>query len=195
MTTETVRSPTLQRLVPLASLLGLMWLVEIADQLVFDDGLDVHGILPRTIDGLDGVLWAPFLHGGLGHLVSNTIPLLVLGALVALAGVRRWLVVTVFISLVGGALTWVFARGAIHIGASLIVFGYISYLLVFGFRERSLRGIAIGLLVLVLYGGTLLAGVLPVQSAVSWEGHLFGVVAGALAAVAATPRRTESAPV
>lgn len=188
VTTGTARTPTLQRFVPLGLFIGVMWMVEIADQVAFDDGLDRHGILPRSLDGLDGVLWAPFLHGGLGHLVSNTLPVLVLGALVALHGVRRWLVVTLFITLVGGGLTWLFARTAIHIGASLLVFGYITYLVVIGLRERSASGIAIGLLVLLLYGGTLLAGVLPVSSAVSWEGHFFGAIAGGLAAIAATAR-------
>lgn len=180
----------MQRFVPLAVLLGVMWVTEIVDQLAFEGGLDRHGILPRTLSGLDGVLWAPALHAGFGHLMSNTLPLIVLGALVATKGVKRWVVVTLFITVVGGLGTWLFARDAVHVGASLLVFGYITYLLVVGFRERSASGIAIGLLVLVLYGGTLLAGIVPAQGPVSWEGHFFGALAGAIAGVASTPKQS-----
>jgi len=188
MTTTATRPTMLQRFFPLAVLVAAMWLVEIADQVALDGGLDRHGILPRTISGIDGVLWAPVLHGGFGHLASNTVPLLVLGALVAMRGVRQWVMVTLFITVVGGLGTWVFARDAVHLGASLLIFGYISYLLVAGFRERSFVGIAVGVLVAVLYGGTLVSGILPTQSGVSWEGHLFGALAGAIAGLAATNR-------
>lgn len=166
------------RVIPLAGFVVLLWLVETFDQLVRDGALDAAGILPRDLRGLDGILWAPLLHGGFGHLMANTLPLIVLGLLVALQGPGRWLFVTAFIAVAGGLGTWLFARPAVHIGASIIVFGYITYLISVGFFERRLLGIAVGITILFVYGGTLLTGIFPVQSGVSWEGHLFGALAG-----------------
>ena len=165
-----------------------LWLIEVLDVLIFDNGLDRQGIVPRTWSGLDGVLWAPFLHGGFGHLLANTLPLLVLGGFVALDGMRRWISVTAFVIVVGGLATWLFARPAVHIGVSGVIFGYAGFLLVAGFVERSVRGIGVALLVGFLFGGMVLRGITPVSSFVSWESHLLGLAAGILAAFAiATP--------
>lgn len=170
-----------------------MWLVEIFDAFLLDSELERHGIRPRTFSGLDGILWAPFLHGSFGHLISNTVPFLILGALVLLGGMRRWLTVTIFIGIVGGLATWLFARSAVHIGASMIIFGYIGYLIVVGFVERSVRGVAISVLVALFYGTTLIVGVLPVSGRVSWEGHLMGAAAGVIAALAVAGAHREDA--
>jgi membrane associated rhomboid family serine protease len=165
-----------------------MWLIEVADALVFDNGLDQHGIVPRSWGGLDGILWAPVLHGGFGHLAANTVPFVVLGGFVAIAGPRRWVSVTLFVIVVGGLATWLLARPAVHIGASGLVFGYAGFLLVAGFVEKSLKGIAVAIAVGVLFGGMVLRGITPVSSWVSWESHLFGLAAGVFAAFAiATP--------
>lgn len=163
---------------------AMMWLIEALDSLFLDGRLDQQGIEPRTLSGLDGVLWAPLLHGGFGHLLANTLPFLVLGAFVAFAGVRRWLMVTAFVVVLGGLATWLFARPAIHIGASGVVFGYAGFLLVAGFVEKSLKGIGVALIVGILFGGMVLRGIAPVSSYVSWESHLFGLAAGVLAAFA-----------
>lgn len=173
-----------RRFVPLTLAIAAMWVAEVVDTIALDGRLDQFGILPREISGLDGIVWSPFLHGGFGHLISNTVPLVVLGVLVAARGIRRWLAVSAIIVALGGLGTWLFARSSIHIGASLLVFGYITYLITVGFVERRLSGIALGVVVAILYGGTLLFGVLPVSSGVSWEGHLFGALAGVGAAVA-----------
>jgi membrane associated rhomboid family serine protease len=124
------------------------------------------------------------LHGGFGHLVANTVPFLVLGAFVGFAGVRRWVMVTAFIVVLGGFATWLFARPAVHVGASGLIFGYVGFLLVAGFVEKSARGIAVAVAVGVLFGGMVLRGIAPVSSYVSWESHLFGLGAGVLAAFA-----------
>lgn len=188
MLVEAPKNPILQAAQLMIVLLAGVWLIEVVDVLAFDRGLDRHGIVPRTWSGLDGVLWAPLLHGGFGHLFANTIPLLVLGVFVALDGLRRWATVTGFIVVVGGLATWLLARSAIHIGASGLVFGYAGFLLVAGFVERSIKGIAVALAVGVLFGGMVLRGITPVASWVSWESHLFGLAAGVLAAFAiATP--------
>lgn len=166
----------------------VLWLVEIVDSLLLDHALERQGIQPRRWRGLDGVLLAPFLHDDYAHLISNTIPLAVLGALVLLRGIRRWLQVTAFVIIVGGVATWLLARSANHIGASGVVFGYLGFLLAAGFFERSLRAVALGAVTALAYGG-LLWGVLPTRPGISWESHLFGLLAGALAARWLLPRR------
>jgi membrane associated rhomboid family serine protease len=159
---------------------ALMWVVEILDAAAFD--LDQHGIEPRELDGLSGVVFAPFLHAGFGHLIGNTIPFLFLGAVIAVGGLARVAVVTAIIALVGGLGTWLVApEGSIHIGASGIVFGYAAYLLTRGLFSRSFLHLGIGLLVLLLYGTTLLFGLVPTPG-VSWQGHFFGGVGGIVAA-------------
>jgi len=181
-------SPVVQALQMIVVVLALMWVIEAFDGLAMDGRLDQHGIIPRSWGGLDGILWAPFLHGGFGHLLANTIPFLVLGWLIALDGSRRWVTVTVFVMVIGGLATWLLARSAVHIGASGLVFGYAGYLLIAGFVEKSIKGIAVAVIVMVLFGGMVLRGITPVSSWVSWESHLFGLVAGVLAAfVIATP--------
>jgi membrane associated rhomboid family serine protease len=158
-----------------------MWATELADAIVFDGALDGNGILPRRVSGIDGILWAPVLHGGFRHLLSNSFPFLVLGALVMTEGLRRWGAVTAIVVLGGGSLTWLLARSRIHIGASGVIFGYLGYLLASAYFTRSLRAIAVALVVGVVYGGGLIVGLLP-RPGISWEGHLFGVLAGITAA-------------
>ncbi len=188
MLVETTKSPIQQAVQLVIILTAAMWLIEIADTFIFDHGLDRQGIVPRTWSGLDGILWAPFLHGGFGHLLANTLPFVVLALFVASDGLRRWAVVTVFIMVVGGLATWLLARSAIHVGASGLIFGYVGFLLVAGFVEKSARGITLAIAVGVLFGGMVLRGITPVSSWVSWESHLFGLAAGILAAfVLATP--------
>ncbi len=178
-------SPTRSRVVEIARIVvvvvAVLWLVELLDVLVFDDSLERQGIQPRELDGLDGVLWAPFLHDDFAHLAANTLPLMVLAALVMARSVPRWFRVSLVVVLVGGFATWLMARSGNHVGASGVVFGYLGYLLAAGFFERSLRSVALGVLVAVMYGG-LLWGVLPTTPGVSFEGHLFGLLAGVAAA-------------
>ncbi|MDJ0953440.1 MAG: rhomboid family intramembrane serine protease [Acidimicrobiia bacterium] len=182
MLVETPASPIQQAVRLMVIFVASMWLIEVVDVLVFDQRLDQQGIIPRTLGGLDGILWAPFLHGGFGHLLANTLPLLILGGFVALGGWRRWAAVTAFVVVVGGLATWLFARPAAHIGVSGLIFGYAGYLLVAGFVERSLRGIAVAIVVGFFFGGMVLRGITPMASWVSWESHLFGLAAGVLAA-------------
>lgn len=161
--------------------LGLMWLVEALDTFAFDDELQTHGIDPRQIDGLEGVLFAPVLHDGWAHIISNSVPFLVLGGLVMTYGLRRWATTTAVVILGAGLATWLLARSGNHIGASILVFGYFGFLLGMAWFERSIRSIGIAVVVAVAYG-SLIWGVLPSDSGVSWEGHLFGVIAGVAAA-------------
>jgi membrane associated rhomboid family serine protease len=168
--------------------LAVLWLVEIVDVLFLDHELERQGIQPRSWGGLDGILLAPFLHDDFAHLISNTVPLAVLGALVLLHEIPRWFQVTAVVIVVGGLATWLLARSATHIGASGVVFGYLGFLLAAGFFERSLRAVTLGVATGLAYGG-LLWGVLPTRPGISWESHLFGLLAGGLAAWWLLPRR------
>ncbi len=165
----------------MAGLVAVMWLLEGLDQ-ASGNALDVYGIRPRTEDGLLGIVLAPWLHLGFAHLMSNTVPLFVLGVLVLLDGWRTWLGTTVIVVLVSGVTVWMLAPpGSVTLGASGIVFGWLTYLLARGFYTRSPGQIALGILVFLLYGGALW-GVLPTAVGVSWQAHLGGAVGGLLAA-------------
>jgi membrane associated rhomboid family serine protease len=170
-----------QALVLVAGMAALMWVLEIIDQ-VAGGRLDQYGIEPHDVDGLVGVFTAPFLHAGFGHLIGNTVPFLVLGATIALSGLARVALTTLIVMVVGGLGTWIVApSGTDHIGASGVVFGYATYLIARGVFSRTLLHLGIGLLVIGLYGSTLLFGVVPTDG-ISWQGHLFGGVGGVIAA-------------
>jgi membrane associated rhomboid family serine protease len=164
-----------------AGLAALMWVVEIADRV--DGGrLDRNGIAPRDPGGLDGIVFAPFLHAGFDHLIGNTIPFLLLGFAIALGGAARVAAVTAIVAVVGGLGTWLVApANTIHIGASGLVFGFAAYLVARGAFSRSAGQIGLGIAVLAIWGTTLLRGLVP-EDGISWQGHLFGAVGGVLAA-------------
>ncbi|MGW4634702.1 rhomboid family intramembrane serine protease [Nocardia sp. NPDC004415] len=143
--------------------------------------LDGAGIEPRAIGGLDGILWAPLLHGGWDHLLANTLPLLVLGFVVLLSGIGRGIAATAIIWVVAGVGTWLTASsGSVHLGASSIVFGWLTYLICRGWFARNVGQIVVGLVIFLIYG-SMLWGVLPSDPRISWQGHLFGAVGGVLA--------------
>ena len=161
-------------------LLGIMWAVEILDLLPHTD-FDAWGIRPRELRGLVGIPLAPFLHAGFGHLIGNTIPFLVLGCLIAVSGVQRYVQVTVMAAVISGVAVWLLgASHTDHIGASGVIFGYLTYLLARGFFERRVTYLLVGVGVLVVYGG-ILWGVVP-KEGISWVGHIFGAVGGVVAA-------------
>ena len=163
-----------------AAMLVLMWAVEVVDLVAGD--LDSAGIRPRDPEGLVGIVASPFLHGNFGHLLGNTIPFAVLGVASALGGLVRVLAVVAITAAVGGIGTWLTAPdGTVHIGASGLVFGFAAYLMVRGAYSRQALHILGGLVVLLLYGSTLLLGLVPTPG-VSWQGHLFGAIGGVVAA-------------
>jgi len=158
--------------------IGVIWVVFLLDRWF---SLEQWGLIPRTLGGLTGLITMPFLHGDLQHITANTVPLAIL--LLLLGGSRAdSLGIVVLIGLIGGFALWLFGRSALHIGASLLVFGLIGFLVCAGFFERRLLSSVIAIGVALTYGSTVLAGVLPLQRGVSWEGHLFGLLAGALVA-------------
>ena len=176
-----VRSDREQGLVLVAGMAALMWASEILDTILGGD-LDQYGIEPREVDGLIGIVTAPFLHADFAHLIGNTIPFLLLGAAIALSGLGRVVAATATVAVVGGLGTWLVApSNTEHIGASGIVFGYAAYLMARGVYSRNMVHLAVGLIVLGVYGSTLLFGLVPTDG-VSWQGHLFGAVGGVVAA-------------
>jgi membrane associated rhomboid family serine protease len=164
-----------------AAMVALMWVSEIVD-LIAGHRLDRYGIQPREADGLAGVVTAPFLHAGFGHLIANTIPFVALGLTIALGGLVRVAAVTALVALVSGVGTWLTApAGTVVLGASGVVFGYATYLLARGYFDRRLVNVVIAVVVVVAFGGALLGGLLP-HRGISWQAHLFGGVGGVLAA-------------
>ncbi len=173
-----------QRTVPVAGLMALMWVLEFLD--LFAGGwLNQFGIQPLESDGMLGILFAPLLHSGFGHLVSNTVPLLVLGVMIAWI-THRWWLITGAIWLLGGLITWVIGGiGTNHIGASGLVYGYGAFLVTYGILSRRLSAILAAVVTVLLYGG-FVWGFLPINPRVSWEGHLAGAAAGVVVAFADT---------
>ncbi len=173
---------------PLLWFVALIWLIEVIDRVILGGSLDQLGILPRQLAGLRGIFLAPFLHGSFSHLLANTIPFLILGFLVRLRHKSHFLLLSTIIVLTSGLGTWLIAPpNTVHIGASGLIFGYFAFLVVNAWYERSLAAIVPALLVIILYGG-LIGGILPVQNGLSWQGHLFGLLGGALAAFYLSPR-------
>ncbi len=168
---------------------GLLWVLEAVD-VVSHGSLDSLGIVPRQPGQLWDVVPAAFVHFGFAHVAANSLPLLVLGFFAALGGIARFLSVSLLIIVVSGLGVWFIAPAHSNTaGASGLIFGLFAYLLIRGFVDRRPLDIALGALVAVVYG-SILWGVLPDNGHVSWQGHLFGLIGGVLAAFAFRRRHT-----
>jgi membrane associated rhomboid family serine protease len=161
----------------LVSIVVVLWAIELVNMLL-GDRFYTYGIRPREISGLQGILFAPFLHGNWRHLISNTVPLVILSSLILSKDVGEWIAVTVLAALGSGVGTWLFgASNSVHIGASGVVFGYFGYLVTRAYFDRSIGSILVSLFVMMLFGG-MIWGILPIRMGISWEGHLFGLLGG-----------------
>jgi membrane associated rhomboid family serine protease len=175
-------------------LLAGLWALELVDQ-VSGNALDGFGIAAREVDGLPEILTAPWLHAGWQHLASNSVPFFVLGFLVLLSGVARWVVSSLTSVVSSGLFAWLLTpAGTIVLGASGLIFGWLTYLIVRGLWSRRPGQVAVGVLVLLVYGG-LIWGVLPGAAGISWQAHLGGAVGGVLAAWALHRRAARPTPV
>jgi len=170
------------QMIILGSCIFLFWGIEIIDQLIFRQRLDQFGVNPRTLEGLIGIIFAPFLHGGWQHLIANTFPFLILGWLTMLQETSDFFIVTIITTFVGGLGIWLFGQAnTTHIGASILIFGYLGFMLLRGYFQRNFTSIFLSVLVALLYG-KLIFGVFPSSAGISWEGHLFGFLGGIFSA-------------
>lgn len=165
----------------LGTTLGIFWLT-FAVNTVLGGLLFQFGIIPRSITGLRGIVFAPFLHGNLEHLLANTLPFVALGWMVMLRDARHFVPVTLFSMIGAGLFAWTLgAPGSVHIGASGVVFGYLGFLLLAGVYTRSFGSMVLSLITAGLWGGLIL-GIAPGATGISWQSHMGGFVGGALAA-------------
>lgn len=165
----------------MGGLLALLWVLEFFDSLI-GHRLDYYGIHAQEVDGLPGILTAPLLHGGWGHLIGNSVPFFVLGLLVLLGGLARWIWSTLISIITSGLTAWLLTpANTVIIGASGLIFGWLTYLLARGLWSRKIGQVVIAAAVLVFYG-SMIVGVLPGAAGVSWQAHLGGAIGGILAA-------------
>lgn len=188
-TIRTIRNDLKRQVTILGGLAAIFWFLEIIDWIFFRGSLDSWGIRPRSLIGLRGILFAPFLHAGFGHLLANTVPFLVLGWFVMVRRQTDFVVVTLITALVSGVGIWLIGPSrSVHIGASGLIFGYFGFLLFLGYFERSIGSVLWSVVVVVLYGG-MLFGIFPRGIGISWQAHFFGFAGGALAAYLRSKRR------
>lgn len=162
--------------------IAIFWAVEVLDFIVFNGSLDRYGIQPHSLIGLRGIIFAPFLHGGFGHLIANTIPFITLGWLTMIQETSDFYIASIASALIGGIGVWIFGSpNSVHVGASILIYGYLGFLLLRGYFQRNFPSIALSIFVAIAYG-SFIWGVFPSDMRVSWQGHLFGFIGGAIAA-------------
>ena len=159
---------------------AVLWIVHLLS-LLFNEDLSKLGLLPRNLIGLLGILTSPLIHADFSHLISNTIPLIILGWIIFYFYPKVSYILFIFMYLVTGLLVWIFARQVYHIGASGIVYGFVSFLFFSGIFRRDNKSISLALIITFLYGG-LVWGMIPGLKGISWESHLFGAITGLIAA-------------
>jgi membrane associated rhomboid family serine protease len=184
----------LKRFAPIIILTAVCWVVFALNNLILQGHLNQHGIIPRHLGSLPGILWTPFLHGSYQHLAANTLPLLILGGIVCARGRGEFVVITIGGILLGGLLTWLFARSACHVGASGLIFCYFGYVASLAWFNRTFWTLLLSVACILGYGG-MIKGILPTTAGISWEGHLAGLIAGiALGAFMGKLKKTPSSP-
>ena len=184
-----LRAQLKARILLLGLFVGSMWLVFFLSAALPARHLNRHGVVPRTLSGLQGIVFAPWLHAGLWHIVANTSGLLILGWLCMWPRIANFWQATLGAMLGAGLCAWLLgAPNSVHIGASGLVFGYAGYLVARGYYTRNILSILVALFVASSYGLGMLFGLLPIYPGVSWQSHLGGALGGILAARAATAK-------
>jgi len=157
-------------------IVAAMWAVFIVNAVVPID-FNQFGIIPRRVEGIKGILFAPFLHGGMAHIVSNTVPMLMLTTVLFFFYRNIALRVLLLSAIMGGILVWIFGRTAFHIGASGVIFSLVGFLIASGIFRKRIKALLIAIAIFFFYGG-IVWGILPTQPGVSWESHMFGFLSG-----------------
>ena len=174
-----ILTSVMQHTLLVASIVATFWVVQLINHLL-NYRLNDFGLVPRTVHGLWGILFSPFLHSDFSHLILNTVPLFLLSLMVLVSGLAVYIKVSVFIIVVGGLLTWVLGRKAIHIGASGYIMGLWTYLLGGAWQHSGLMNIILAALCLY-YFSAMIFNLFPINKTSSFEGHLFGALAGVAA--------------
>ncbi len=176
----------------LGSIIVILWVVQISN-ILLEGKLNYYGgIHPQSYMGLTGILFAPFLHGNYAHLAANIVPLITLGWLIMLRGVRDFFFVSIVTIIISGLGIWCFGSpNSIHIGASGLIFGYFGFLLLRSLFDFSILSVIFALTAGFLYSG-LIWGILPSDPNISWEAHLFGFLGGIFAAQLLGKRKRSS---
>lgn len=159
----------------LASIVILLWFIFFLT--LINKNLLLLGIIPRHLRGLPGIFFAPLLHANFNHLFFNCVPLVVLSNFILINGLNYFLIVTLLITVLSGIAVWCFAKPGVHVGASGLITGYWGFLISNIYEEASLTTIILGLISLYYFAGIFL-GIFPREKGVSWEAHLFGLMAG-----------------
>ncbi|MGA8265750.1 MAG: rhomboid family intramembrane serine protease [Ignavibacteriaceae bacterium] len=167
-------------IVPVSFIL-ILWIIKLAE-VITGISLANFGLYPHKISGLVGIIAAPLLHASFSHLISNSIPVLLLSGGIIYFYPQSAFKVFALNYLVPGIFVWFFGRPAYHIGASGLIYGFVSFLFFSGIIRRDNRSIALALIVTFLYGG-IIWGVLPIDAEISWEYHLFGALTGIYCAI------------
>lgn len=194
--TQNIKQVLIHHGYTLGGVVVLVWVIEFVDAFFLRGSLDFYGgIKPRTLVGLRNIFIAPFLHANFGHLVANTFPFLILGAFVLIRRRQDFLFVTIVSALASGLGVWLFGAGnSVHVGLSGVIFGYMGYLLLRAYFERSMVSIALAVLALIFCGG-MIFGLLPFQRGISWLGHIFGFLGGGASAYLLTERQWQQEPI
>lgn len=160
--------------------IGVLWGIKLVDAVIPFDFAQ-FGIVPRTLKGLLGIIFAPFLHANFFHLLSNTIPTFVL-LLVLISFYKKEAPAVIILSiLMGGSLVWIFGRSASHVGISGLIYSMAAFLITAGFLKKDIKSLLLSIVIIILYGG-LIWGIFPGRFWVSWEGHFFGAIVGVILA-------------
>lgn len=157
----------------------MIWIVYLTSELLSEYPYKL-GILPRNLSGLIGIFASPLIHSDFSHLISNSFPLILLGFGIFYFYPEAAYKVFAFVYFCTGLLVWLFAREVYHVGASGIVYAFVSYFFFNGLFRRDVRSITLSLIVVFLYGG-LVWGIFPIEEGISWESHFFGAITGMLA--------------
>jgi membrane associated rhomboid family serine protease len=155
---------------------GIVTLLELLN-IVTGRWLNQFSIIPRDLSHLPYIASAPWLHGSIGHYLSNILPLSILSYLLMQFGLKRYCLVSALLIVMTGIFVWLFAREARHLGASGIIYGYFGYLMLAGFLSKKIWLALISIAVVFFYGG-MIWGIMPTQPYISWESHLFGFISG-----------------
>ena len=165
----------------LLKIIGALWAFNLLNWAT-GSRFNLLGLIPRKKYGLPGIIFSPILHADFTHLLFNTLPFFALSLFILSVGVKQYIQVTFIIWIVQGLLVWLFARRGNHIGASGVISGYFAFVLAQAIDKPSVTTLFVGGIALYYFGGILLS-LFPSEERVSWEGHLFGFLAGILSVV------------